>query len=236
MRSRIFDQMQVYPFWLVDLIAPWQAVPAFQPALGFRSCTAPEITAETKEIRAGNEYFPYHVITGGTLSPIALDRGVVWWAKDFLRWFQTGLQGGRKVRRDIMLIHYMSRTLPSPGQMKPEDLADVALGNLVVGSLLGMTIGEMSNLKGVEAATGAFAGATVSKGAAAGVNQLMQAAGIGNSGQGEFAARIPGRAWIFYKCIPTKYKAGTDFDATSGDVSIQECEFQPHDCCELSIG
>jgi hypothetical protein len=99
-----------------------------------------------------------------------------------------------------------------------------------------MTIGEIGNLRSVEAATGAFAGATVSKGGAAGVNQLMQAAGIGNSGQGEFAARIPGRAWILYKCIPTKYKAGSDFDASSGDISIQECELQPHDICELSIG
>jgi phage tail-like protein len=47
--------------------------------------------------------------------------------------------------------------------------------------------------------------------------------------------RVPGRAWVCYDCLPTRYKAGTDFDAKSSDVSIQELEVQPEHIIELTI-
>lgn len=49
-------------------------------------------------------------------------------------------------------------------------------------------------------------------------------------------SRIPGRAWVLYDCIPTRYKAGTDFDANSSDVSIQELEVQPEHVIEVTTG
>lgn len=39
--------------------------------------------------------------------------------------------------------------------------------------------------------------------------------------------RVPGKAWLLWDCIPTRYKAASDFDAASGQVSIAELEIQP---------
>lgn len=49
------------------------------------------------------------------------------------------------------------------------------------------------------------------------------------------ALRTPGRGWILYDCLPTRYKAGSDFDASSSDVSIQELEVQPEHVAELTL-
>ena len=46
--------------------------------------------------------------------------------------------------------------------------------------------------------------------------------------------RIPGRAWYCSGCLPIRYKAGSDFDANSSDVSIMELEVQPEYVEELT--
>lgn len=51
----------------------------------------------------------------------------------------------------------------------------------------------------------------------------------------QMSLRTPGRAWLLYDCLPTRYRSGSDFDATSGDVSIQELEVQPEHVVELSL-
>jgi hypothetical protein len=38
-----------------------------------------------------------------------------------------------------------------------------------------------------------------------------------------------------WSCIPTRYKAGSDFDATSGAVSLTELEIQPQYFSEVSL-
>lgn len=50
------------------------------------------------------------------------------------------------------------------------------------------------------------------------------------------ALRTPGRGWILYDCLPIRYKAGSDFDASSSEVSIQELEVQPEHVAELTLG
>lgn len=37
--------------------------------------------------------------------------------------------------------------------------------------------------------------------------------------------RAVGRVWILFGCLPTRYKAGSDFDASDASVSIQELDF-----------
>ncbi len=44
-----------------------------------------------------------------------------------------------------------------------------------------------------------------------------------------------GKGWILHSCIPTRYKAGSDFDATDGGVSIQELDVQPKRFTEFSL-
>jgi len=48
--------------------------------------------------------------------------------------------------------------------------------------------------------------------------------------------RLPGKAWLLWDCIPTRYKAASDFDAMSGQVSISELEIQPWAIEEFTLG
>lgn len=52
---------------------------------------------------------------------------------------------------------------------------------------------------------------------------------------GDGIQHIPGRAWILWDAVPSRYKAGTDFDATSGEVSLMELDIQPYAIEELSL-
>jgi len=48
-------------------------------------------------------------------------------------------------------------------------------------------------------------------------------------------SRLPARGWFLAGCVPTRYKAGGDFDAASSDVAIQELEVQPEYVEEMTI-
>lgn len=51
----------------------------------------------------------------------------------------------------------------------------------------------------------------------------------------EVAQFVPGRAWLLWNTIPTRYKAGSDLDATSGEVSIMELDCQPEAITEFAL-
>lgn len=51
----------------------------------------------------------------------------------------------------------------------------------------------------------------------------------------EGALKIPGRAFIMWDCLPTRYKVGSDFDATASEVSIMELEIHPMAVAEISL-
>lgn len=48
--------------------------------------------------------------------------------------------------------------------------------------------------------------------------------------------RYPGRAWLLKSCKPISYKPGSDFDATSGEVSLAMIEFVLEEMVEFSLG
>lgn len=47
--------------------------------------------------------------------------------------------------------------------------------------------------------------------------------------------RLFGKGYILWNAIPTRYKAGSDFDAASGQISIAELEIQPEYVSEFSL-
>lgn len=51
----------------------------------------------------------------------------------------------------------------------------------------------------------------------------------------EAAQFLPGKAWLLWGSIPTRYKAASDFDATSGAVSIGEIEVQAEGLVEMTL-
>jgi len=51
----------------------------------------------------------------------------------------------------------------------------------------------------------------------------------------EVAQFLPGRAWLLWDAIPVRYKAGTDLDGTSGEVSIMELDIAIHAVTEFAL-
>ena len=51
----------------------------------------------------------------------------------------------------------------------------------------------------------------------------------------DYTSFVPGKAWMLWDAIPTRYKGATDFDAMTGDVSIAEMDIQPWAMTEFSL-
>jgi hypothetical protein len=60
--------------------------------------------------------------------------------------------------------------------------------------------------------------------------------GTGGLGVWEDGTRIPGRAWFLRRCRPVSYKPGSDFDATSGEISLATLEVGIEEFIEISLG
>ena len=225
-RHQLTDFLQIYPFWLLD-VAPVEifSLPVFTPICGFASITAPEMSVEVHEIQEGNWPFPRKVLKSAKAGTITLTRGAQFWDSDFWRWVLYGITGeppalggfsvtfgGATPRKDLLLIHFFSHFTHEAGGPIATSLIAAGAGLLTGGITAGIHAGIQGGL-----ATGIGA--------------------LGNSGTGpfEFAARFPARAWLLHNCVPTKYKAGSDFDAKSSDVSIMELELEPETFEEFAL-
>ena len=192
--------------------------------MGFSAITAPEINMTVETITEANWIFDKKVVTGGSVGPMTLSRGTTWYDSDFWHWVMATLKGdpsefvagaiplmrtgGVTPRRTMMLIHFFNRMISDPFARNADMKAIEAVSGLV----------------GVGAAVGGGPIAGVSAVTATGVaGGTMTALGFPPV---EFAARIPAKIYILYGCIPSRYKLDGDFDASSGDVSIQELEMQ----------
>jgi len=240
-RSSLSDYLQTYSFWLCD-VAPIEplALPLFTPLLGFTQISAPEITVELQEIVQANWHFKKKVVKAADVSNITLMRGSTWYDMDFFKWIFAALDGsteGREMprarqgtalaiggptpRRDLLLIQYMAHS-PIPA---PYAYAASVAGTLVLqGAVTGM-VGGAASLGSLS-----FLGGAATAGAGAAMT------GLGRSlGPIEVAPRIPAKAWILYGCIPARYKAAGDFDATSSAISLQELEIAVEHWDEIGL-
>lgn len=208
-RIRLFDYLQAYPFWLLD-VSPTLEPPffVFLPILGFQSITAPELTLETQDIVVGNSLFRKHKVIRAEVPPITLIRGAQFFDADYWRWIYMAAAGKSSLRRDLLLIHYMGYS---------------------VFSSLGFTAG----IAAAEASLTLIG--QMGLAASAGVVAAQAAAAAFGSGVFKESSRIPGRAWMLRHCLPTRYKVGSDFDAASGEVSLMELDVQPEYWEEISL-
>lgn len=243
-RGLISDLLQQHCFMLYEA-APVDplALPMLTPLFGFSSVTAPEIQTEVEEISEANWYFKKKVIKGASASNITLERGITFYDSDFWRWMIASLTGdlsrarfdlplpvpasidigGVTPRRSLLLVHFMTRL---PGRLP--DGSDILI---------------QSGLEASAAALGSSteAGGNSAQAAAAGLG-LGAARGLAFSALGkllgsafEFAVRLPAKAWLLHGCIPVRYKAATDFDAKSSEVSIQQLELAVEMVEEISL-
>ena len=224
----MLDMLSANRFWLYD-VTPIDglSLPLFQPLSGFASISSPEVTAETMDINEGNALYATKVIKGAQVGSITLSRGVSFYNADFYNWmtaalngstqtgtigtsFQIGGIGGTTYRRDLMLIHFFRN-----------------FG-------LGIATASAEARRGMAVAASAGSNAMILA-KQANINALwgiaQQAALSAFSG----SVKVPARAFLLKGCIPVRYKSGADFDANTGDVSIQELEIDAHSWEEISL-
>jgi phage tail-like protein len=222
-RNVISDFLQDNAFWLMD-VAPIEplALPVFTPIAGFSAITAPEIQLEVLDITEGNSLWRKKLVKKADVGAITLSRGTSFWDADFNRWLMAALRGttegysvgflsglgGATPRRDLLLIQYFRRTPMNA-------LVTGVLGGTLTTAL---AAAAASDLGGSSAQAAVLAGLAVSP-----------------LGPFELYPKVPARAWLLRGCLPTRYKVGSDFDATSGQVSIMELDVQPEQVEEISL-
>ena len=52
----------------------------------------------------------------------------------------------------------------------------------------------------------------------------------------EFVKRVPARGWLLKGCLPANYKAASDFDAMSQDISVASLELEIEEMDEITLG
>ena len=216
-RSNLSDVLQVFPFWLFD-VAPneGRSLPIFNPLAGFATCSAPGLTFEMQDITEGNWHFRRKVIKKVDVDSITVPRGVTFSDSDFCKWTFAAVTcnpQGFQVRR-----HFDKLSIGGPTPRRNFLLIQFFARN---------PLAALNTLSGL-------AGAQI--GAQIGIESSL---GFGGTsfpfGPFEFSPKIPAKAWMLHDCIPVRYKTGSDFDASSGDVSIAEIEFQPEMFEEINL-
>lgn len=210
--------MQDHPFWLFDVFtASTPSLPVFNPLWGFSGCTAPEFSADLVSIREGNRQYPRRSYRNGSLGTITLSRGARFFDNDFYRWMVTAAQGN------------------------PSYFADVTLGVDIGGAsprrnlVLVHFLTHLPVPAGIEQAA-RQAGQSILDAAGPVVTTLEGAASFLQPFAPAFETlMLPGRVWLLTGCLPSRYKVGSDFDAASGEVSIQELSLDPEDIEQISL-
>lgn len=237
-RTAALDPLRDSNFWLFD-VGPIDNVslPLFTPLSGFSAVSSPEITVETQEIREGNWPYTKYVVKGASVGAITLSRGVTWYSSDFWNWTVAAVQGttgsgplpigGVTYRRNLLLVHFF-RNLPLPVSTN-ETVNVLAQAGLATAGSAGLAV-----------TAGVLAGGdTAGLGLGAGIATGAQLASLGLFGGAvatrQIGIKVPARAFLLKNCIPTRYKSGSDFDASSGQVSIQEMDVQPELIEEISL-
>jgi phage tail-like protein len=70
---------------------------------------------------------------------------------------------------------------------------------------------------------------------AGGVQNPLRGVGRFEDLDRNYALNVPGRAWVLFDCVPTRYRTGSDFDATDASVSIMELEMAVESFTEIAL-
>jgi len=219
-RGLLGDYLLSYRFHLLDV--DWTlGVPPFvlMPMAGFSAITMPEMTIETEEIIEGTYNFKHQVLTKASVGNITMSRGATMFNTDFWRWITACLKGsvysGNLVSYMAELAKSVAWTGNLPVSGKRRNLALIQLSGISVKGLV--EAAKQGDFIDRVKATAAMP--------AAGISGSLDALEALTHGYVDFGiSSIPARVWMLFDALPVRYKPGSDFDATSSDVSIQELE------------
>ena len=234
------------------------ALPIFTPVVtGFSAVSSPEMTLETMEITEGNSTFKRQVVKGASVNSLSLSRGVRFYDADFWRWtraaalgdtgstdsmdttgFGSGLAnmakfgevGGVTYRRTLLLVHFFRNFGLGSGGNVDYVYGTTKVGNTTPEVAAASIVGSAT----IAGATGVVEGSVVA-GLAAGINLGALFGWTLSQGNAASSYQVPARAFVLRGCVPTRYKTGSDFDASSGNISIQELEIAVESFEEISL-
>jgi hypothetical protein len=255
-RAALQDFITDNKFALFD-IAPIDsilALPIFTPLVtGFSAVSSPEMTLETMEIAEGNSTFKRQVVKGASVNSLSLSRGVRFYDADFWRWtraaalgdtgstdsndygglgnlFKFGEIGGVTYRRTLLLVQFFRNFGLGYGGNKEYVYGGLEVGKTSEDIAAASIVGDAA----FATATGVVEG-SIAAGVAAAVNFGALTGWALSQGSAESSFQVPARAFVLRGCVPTRYKTGSDFDASSGSISIQELEIAVESFEEISL-
>jgi phage tail-like protein len=219
-RTQLNDYLLTHQFHLLDVdfsmaVPPW----VLWPAAGFSAITMPELSIETEEIREGTSDFVYKVLKQGTTNTITLSKGASAFNSDFWRWTMACLSGRPTKESFGEFLAELGKSAAFLGSTgAPGKRRNMALMHLSGISPKGVALaaaqgGPLDKIKAaaVAPALGVTAAVDVVKNATRGLVDF----GISS---------IPAKVFMLFDCLPVRYKPGSDFDAATSAVSVEELE------------
>ena len=234
-RRRLSDVLQDHYFWAFDASTSTIGVPVFNPLFGFSRISAPEIGVEIESFKDGTYLYNRNVVKGGTVSPVLFERAASMFDADFYDWITYTLHGNKDFEEGGTL----GKATAAVGNFLAGGNRGTPRRSLLVVQFTSINIGGIEDRAFAIAATATLATIATAAGAGLGAGIAIGATGGALAlglGPFEFATRIPARAWLLHNCVPVRYRAGNDFDASSGEVSLMELEVQPEYIEEFSLG
>lgn len=221
-RGFLSDELLVHEFHLLDVDWSLSFPPfVFFPSVGFSAITAPEISVESNEIREGTSDFIHHVLGKASANALTLQKGVTPFNSDFWRWTMACLKGNPPESGITSLLTDLAQLpLALGGPEIPGKRRNMLLFHNTGVSLEGLVEAMASGSVQDKIKGAALLPASLVSGA---VETLSRATGglidVGISS-------IPGKVFMLFDCLPTRYKPGSDFDASTTAVSIEELDLQ----------
>ena len=201
-RTPLNDVLMTHEFHLIDVDLSISVPPfVFIPTVGFTSITMPEVSIETEQVVEGTSDYVYNVLKNASANTITLTKGASAYNSDFWRWTMACLKGNAPDKFSVV-----PTKLPSiPGRRRNFML--IHFMNISSEGVLDAlkTGGPIDKIK---------AGAMLP---AAGLSAAILAL------SGEVVA-VPAKLFMLFGCLPTRYKPGSDFDASETAVSIEELD------------
>lgn len=144
-KQRIFDHIPNYRFHVMDVSFSTPVV--LNLSYGFSRVTAPEIVAETKEIKSGTFEYKKSYIVGASASEVVLEQGVSIFNSDFYDWVIGAVKGqmtnGNSMRRNILILQF------SDLNILPDQTSDSTVGTFGGGDIAGIA-GGVASLIGLD--------------------------------------------------------------------------------------
>lgn len=225
-RSILGDELLSHRFHLLDV--DWSmSFPPFVlwPAAGFNSITMPELTVETEDVIEGTSDFTHHVIKKGSVGPITLSRGSTMYNSDFWRWTMACLKGNPTQQNVLSAMLNTAAAVGTFGIVGGTPLP-AKRRNMILIHLSGLSYdGLLETMRSAQGLDRVLAASLIPTSFIG--TQLSESLGYVTGGFFDLGiTSIPAKVWMLFGCLPSRYKPGSDFDAATSAVSIQEMEIQ----------